>query len=161
LIEAGSLSDLIQTDMMSMAFINADLEITSRVSLEPIRDAFALHGNRFFELHCGEKEPGCFLASFEIHPESESSEETEVYRSLSAEEKIAAFCDSISELEGIARELWEGSSRRVIDLGYATDDHCRAFHDGLSVAVLQRMAELKIELAMTIYPKTLRWEEDA
>lgn len=137
---------------MPIEFINADLEITSNEDLEPIKVAFDQHGNRFFELYCGETNPGCYLATFEIHPEEECSDDGNKYRELNAQEKIQAFCDSISELKGEARDVWFRAERRLIDLGYLSDDRCEAFNDRLSVEALRRMASLGIELALTIYP---------
>lgn len=134
---------------MSIEFINADLEITSNEDLEPIKMAFALHGSRFAEMYCGETDSGSYLVSFEIHPDEECDDQT-------AEEKIHAFCDSISELQGLARDLWFGATRRVIDLGYLSDDQCCSFNDRLSAETLRRMGALGIELAMTIYPQTIQ-----
>ena len=99
---------------MPMEFINADLEIISQESLDPLKDAFAQYGDRLFEMYCGETDPGCYLASFEIHPDEDRDDHT-------AEEKIHAFCASITELRGLARELWLRATRRVIDLGYLAD----------------------------------------
>ena len=139
---------------MSIEFINADLEITSNEDLEPIKTAFALSESRFAEMYCGETDPGSYLASFEIHPDEGCDDQT-------AEEKIHAFCESISGLQGLARDLWSGSTRRVIDLGYLSDDRCRSFNDRLSVETLRRMGALGIELALTIYPRTIQNEEEA
>lgn len=133
---------------MPIEFINADLEITSRESLEPIRDAFAQFGDRFFELYCGETDPGCHMAAFEIHPDEDRDDQT-------AEEKIHAFCDSISELQGLAHDLWFRATRRVIDLGYQTDDNCKTFKDSLSAGSLRRLESLGIDLALTIYPQKI------
>jgi hypothetical protein len=134
---------------MPIEFINADLEITSSEDLEPIRAFFAQYGHRFSEMYCGSTDPGSYLASFEIHPDEDRDDQT-------AEEKIGAFCDSISELHGLAREVWDRATRRVIDLGYLADDLCRPFNDRLSVDTLRRMEALDIELALTIYPQTIQ-----
>ena len=74
---------------MPIEFINADLEITSSEDLEPIRAFFAQYGHRFSEMYCGSTEPGSYLASFEVHPDEERDDQT-------AEEKIGAFCRSLS-----------------------------------------------------------------
>jgi hypothetical protein len=132
-----------------MEFINADLEITSQEGLEPIKDAFAQYGDRFFELYCGETEPGFYLATFEIHPDEDRDDQT-------AEEKIHAFCDSITELRGLAHDRWVHATRRVIDLGYQTDDNCEAFKDCISAEALRRLETLGIDLALTIYPQKIQ-----
>ena len=134
---------------MPIEFINADLEITSEENLEPIRDAFAQYGDRFFELYCGEIDPGRYLATFEIHPDEDRDDQT-------AEEKIHAFCESITELRGVAHDVWVRATRRVIDLGYQADDNCEAFKDSLSADSLRRLEALGIDLALTIYPQKIQ-----
>ena len=138
----------INKDLMSIEFINADLEITSQENLSPIKDAFSRYGDRFFEMHCGELTPGSYMASFEIHPNEDRDDHT-------AEEKIHAFCDSIEELQGVANDLWKRATRRVIDLGYQADDNCGAFNDSLSAYSLRRLESLGIDLALTIYPQQI------
>jgi hypothetical protein len=136
---------------MPCEFINADLEITSNEDLAPISAAFAQLGDRFFELHCGEMDAGVFFARFEIHLEPL------VFRPElhTAEAMIGGFCDSIAELPESAREIWDRAQKRVIDLGYASADHCPVFHDFLSAPLLHRMQALGIDLALSIYPKTI------
>lgn len=136
---------------MPFEFINADLEITSNEDLTPISAAFAQSGDRFFELHCGEMDTGIFLARFEIHLEPLVS----IPELHTAEAKIGGFCDSIAELPESARAIWDRAQQRVIDLGYATDDFCPVFHDFLPAGLLNRMQALGIDLALSIYPKTI------
>jgi hypothetical protein len=153
---ADELDDLQESEIpprpMPIEFINADLVITSGEALEPIRAVFAQYGHRFSEMYFGETDPGSYFASFEVHPDEERDDQT-------AEEKICAFCDSISEMQGLAREVWERASRRVIDLGYLADDQCRPFKDRLSVDTLCRMKMLGIELALTIYPQKIQSQD--
>jgi hypothetical protein len=139
---------------MPIEFINADLEITSTEDLEPIRAFFAQYGHRFAEMYCGPTDPDSYLASFEVHPDEDCDDQT-------AEEKIGAFCDTVSEMQGLVRVVWERATRRVIDLGYLADDECRPFNDRLSLDTLRRMGEQGIELAMTIYPKLIKDAEQA
>jgi len=136
---------------MPCEFINADLEITSTEDLAPISAAFARLGDRFFELHCGDMGTGVFFARFEIHLEPL------VYSPElnTAEAKIEGFCDSIAELPESAREIWDRAQKRVIDLGYASGNHCPVFHDFLSAPLLNRMQALGIDLALSIYPETI------
>ena len=134
---------------MPIEFINADLEITSDEGLEPIRIAFAQAGSRCSEMYCGETVPGSYFASFEVHPDEERDDQT-------AEVKILAFCDSVSELRGLARDVRDRATRRVIDLGYQSGNHCEAFNDRVSIDALRRLEKLGIELALTIYPQEIQ-----
>ena len=134
---------------MPIEFINADLEITSNEDLGPISIAFAKSGGRFAEMYCGEPVPGSYFASFEVHPDEERDDQT-------ADVKILAFCDSVSELRGLARDVWDRATRRVIDLGYQSDNHCEVFNDRISIDTLHRLANLGIELALTIYPQEIQ-----
>ena len=120
--------------------------------------AFAGQGSRFFELYCGQTGEDSYLATFEIHPELECSNDE--HREFTAQEKIHAFCDSIAELQETALDVWKRATRRVIDLGYRCDDRCAAFHELLSVDTLRRMESLGIELALTIYPQEIRLQDE-
>lgn len=137
---------------MAFQFVNADLEITSNADLEVIKAAFARYGHRFADMYCGRTGPDRYLASFEVHPDDGRDDQT-------AQEKIHAFCDAILEFEGASHDLWNHALKRVIDLGYETDDHCKPFKDTLSVDTLQRMASLNIDLAITLYPQTIQQAE--
>ncbi len=139
---------------MPIEFINADLEIISREDLEPIKLAFDQHQYHFAVMYCGETHPGIYLASFEVHPDEDRDDQ-------SAQDKIHAFCKSISEFGGLSRELWTRATRRVIDLGYQSDDQCSPFNDLLSGDTLGLMNSLNIELALTIYPKTIKKQNKA
>ncbi|RYD21739.1 MAG: hypothetical protein EOP88_10335 [Verrucomicrobiaceae bacterium] len=134
---------------MPIEFLNADLEITSSEDLEPIRSAFAPYGHRFSEMCCVQNGPGSYFARFEIHLDDERDDHD-------ADMKIQAFCDAIAELQGPARQAWDHATRRVIDLGYQSDNHCAPFSDSLSLDALRRMESLRIELALTIYPQEIR-----
>ncbi len=132
---------------MPIEFINADLEITSSEDLTPIKEAFEQSSYEFVVMYCGEIAGGTYLASFEVHPDNLRDDQ-------SAAEKIHAFCDSIGQLQGFAKEVWNRAGKRVIDLGYQSDDHCEAFVDRIPLAAIRRLEELRIELALTIYPKS-------
>lgn len=137
---------------MPIEFINADLEIFSNEDLEPIRKAFENYGCGFSDMYCGKLETDDYLASFEIHPDDEQC-------NFSAETLINAFCDSIFGLEGLPRDLWERATKRIIDLGYQSDNNCIAFNDHLSANILARIAKLGIDIHLTIYPQILQNKE--
>lgn len=154
---------------MAITFINADLKITADEPLNVIRDAFASLGQHFYHLYCEEiNNSGVFLATFETYPECELPAEISdddgasaqdentsfcaIGRDFSAQEKIALFCNAIEGFDGAAKALWLRARKRVMDLGYDTDDYCAPFRDTLDLATLQRLAALNIELAITIYP---------
>lgn len=103
-------------------------------------------GDLFFELCCEKVDDGYF-ARFEIHPFG--------IVSPTASELIEAFCQSVTQLDDCNRDLWDRAHARVIDLGYEGANNYRALHDLIPHTALQKMMELKINLALTFYPENL------
>lgn len=134
----------------AITFANADLEIQSTEALVPLRDNFMKFGDLFFEMCCEKINDGYF-ASFEIHPVG--------IEMPTAAQLIGAFCDSIKQLENSNRQLWDRADSRVIDLGYIGANHCQTFHDFVSHETLLSMTELKIDLAITVYPENILYPE--
>ena len=134
---------------MAITFLNADLDIYSNLCLTPIEEEFSKYGDLFFSLYCGEDSPGKFSARYETSPEDFDNSERD---NSTAEEKIETFCNAIINFGPEAKQLWENANKRVIDLGYRSDNHCKSFNDLISVKALSQMSTLNIELAITIYP---------
>jgi hypothetical protein len=122
------------------SFINADLEITALQDLSCIRDEF---GDAVSELCCSAQDDGSFLASFEIGADLGESD---------PEKFIVAFCDLLRTLSPRSRRVWDAATRRVIDLGYQSDQGHRVLRSHLSTVTLESLREHRIELVITVYP---------
>lgn len=123
-------------------FLNADLEIFSESSLQPLIDEI---GDRATLLHGGPfSEEFPFMASYEMDHDSENK---------SPDGLILAFCDLVSSFSPASRMLWDGAKNRVIDLGYEVPPGCERIQDSIPSKTLLAMAGLGIKLAWTIYPR--------
>jgi hypothetical protein len=139
-------------------FINVDLEITATEPLDELRDVLTARGDRFFEMYCGPGQGDEFLASFEIHPDDEITEsagDEPAVRSLNACEKMMAFCAELESLPERARSMFDNAKGRVFDVGYLSDDHCKPLADKFPCGLLAKLAALNIDLALTVYPRTI------
>jgi hypothetical protein len=139
------------TCAMAITFLNADLELTSGEPLDAIRDAFAIRGRGISVMHCEEIRPGEHSASFEIHLDDGGEDESRV----TAGRKINAFCDVVGAFPAAARTVWDRCGKRVMDLGYQSENHCVPLNDFLDVDTLSRLVALDIHLAITIYPEVI------
>jgi len=122
------------------SFINADLEVRSSRSLEPLRDAI---GKGALELYCGTDYKDGFLATFEIDSGNPTKD---------AEHLIIRFCDLIESLPEPARQLWNSASTRTVDLGYQSDTESTVAKSLISTRAMNKMKDLSVELAITVYP---------
>ena len=128
--------------LMSVRFLNVDLEIESALSLEPIVDAFQASG-----LHCLahiQTKRGR-LASFEIAD-----------CPTDANDVVSAFCDVIERLGADARAVWESATVRRFDLGFRSDGSGPLFRSELKEMTLGRLAKLGATVALSIYPSPRR-----
>ncbi len=121
-------------------FINADLEILSREDPQLLRENL---GDAVVEMGCVRHDDGTWFASFEISAETEQHD---------PEPLIRRFCDLIDALSPGSRIFWDSAVRRVVDLGYQSDESGNVVRSSLPVETLARLAGLSIELAVTIYP---------
>ena len=142
---------------MAFQFLNADLEILSEHPLEELRNALMKPGTHFSELYCGDFGAEGYLASFEVSLEYGAEWQRDgTNREPTAQDRVEAFCAVVSKLSGALRQLWDQATSRAIDVGYQSDDHCNQLRDSLKAATLARMAELNIDLVLTVYPMTIK-----
>ncbi|GAA5123597.1 hypothetical protein JIN84_11600 [Luteolibacter yonseiensis] len=136
---------------MAITFLNVDLEIISGEPLDAIRDAFAICGRSISVMHFDEIQPGEHSASFEAHLDGEGEDESHV----TAGQKINAFCDIITAFPADARAVWDRCRKRVVDIGYQSENHCAPLNDFLDAGTLARLVDLGVHLAITIYPEVI------
>ena len=127
---------------MSANFINVDLEIESPEPLDHICCELIEAGA--FKLYNGESKGG-FLASFEVEDGRSGSDPNSI---------ITTFCDMLSCLDERSLKTWHDAHRKTFDLGYEADNTIGSFHSDLKNQVLRRVAELGIDVRLTLYPKS-------
>ena len=121
-------------------FINADLEITAAEDLSPLRDAW---GEAVVEMCCQWRDEESFFASFEINSGNEHDD---------PELLISRFCDLITTLPSDLRQTWDSASRRVIDIGYQSDQGDQVINTSISPELLRSVSSLGLAIVITVYP---------
>jgi len=120
-------------------YLNTDLDLTSADDLTAL--AAALEAAGVFPLHVTRGENGLWYATFETdeqYPEPEPN--------------IATMLTVIEGLTPTLKSVWARCSRREFNIGYDCGLEPWAFNQGLSAALLGRMAATGASLRVTLYP---------
>lgn len=124
-----------------ITYLNTDLDLVSTDDLTELAEVFKSQG--VYPLHVTHGGDGLWYSVFEAsldqhEPESHISKMLSVIEQLSPELRMA----------------WEKCSLRVFDLGYDCGLRPWAYNQGLSTALLARIAAAGATLRITIYPET-------
>lgn len=125
---------------IAASFLNLDLELEASTDLIAIAKCL---GNRVFALYCGEAD-GRFRLSVEP-----------VIDGALSSDPFACTEYFLCLLEGLSREhgdLWRLCSARTFDYGFDGGLEAKPFHTNIPADHLARMANLGIELRITVYP---------
>lgn len=124
---------------MEARYLNTDLEIESKQDLSPIVEEF---GEDVSVLHQWEFREHQH-ASFEIAGSSLIS---------NADDVISFFCSLVDNLPPSAREIWDGCSSRIFDIGYQSGTEPHSFRSEIRASTIQRAADIGASIVITIYP---------
>ena len=126
---------------MAVRFINCDLEIESRRSLEYVLAGLLgpgpVHALSYFGTERG------YFAGFEL----------DIYQSYEPNSIIARFCDVIEQLRDEARATWMDAFYRKFHLGYECDTALGFFRSELKADTVRRAAATRASIAVTIYSR--------
>jgi hypothetical protein len=122
-----------------ITYLNTDLDLTSASDLTAIAAAFEDAG--VFSLHVTQVEDGLWYACFETEEQHNEPEPN-----------IAAMLSVIESLAPPLQSVWAGCSRREFNIGYDCGPEPWAFNQGLTAALLGRMAAAGASLRVTLYP---------
>lgn len=120
-------------------YLNTDLDLVSVGDLRSLASSFKSRG--VFALDISQSENGLWYARFETE-ESYNEPEPNIRMMLDVAESLPLEQSSI----------WLGCSVRDFNIGYECGTEPWAFEQGLSPAVLARIAALNASLRWTIYP---------
>lgn len=123
-------------------YLNTDLELTSAEDLSALTTEFEARGA--FNLYQGRGDDGRWHATFEISSDVSPHE---------PEQTIAALLDLVEALPGPLRAVWSRCEIREFNIGYDCGRRPWAFNQGLSNAILARLAAAGASLRITIYPE--------
>ncbi len=123
----------------TICYLNTDLDLTSADDLSGLATALEAQGVR--ALHVAHADNGLWLARFETDEQFAEPESS-----------IAAMLSAIESLEKPLRLIWDGCSLREFNIGYDCGAEPWAFNQGLSTALLGRIAAAGATLRITLYP---------
>lgn len=133
-----------ELEQPASSFLNVDLDLRSRADLTPLVDRLE---PKTVVLRA-EKYRGIYVASFELLS----------FRASTPDGCIAGLAGLIEDLPPAARRLWNGASERVFDVGIQAGADRQAFKPKIKAATLERVAALRADIVVTIYP--YGWGED-
>lgn len=129
---------------MAVQFINVDLDIESRESLDYL--CLELSSSGIHHLHCGPVGRG-FFARLECSNGGDMSD---------ADSVINKFCHALESLDERAAAQWKAAHRRCFDLGYETSGSDQCWQSDLRLKTLSRVVALGASIAFTVYPGNQR-----
>jgi hypothetical protein len=134
--EPASRAAAAAVDEEATSYLNVDLDLWSRVPLDPLVRAF---GRRIVVLHVGE-EGRRYTAHLEL-----ASATTD------ADRAIRTFVPLVDKLPPVARRLWTGALVREFNVGIQAGHHPHAFALNLQPATLHAVARVGARVGITVY----------
>jgi hypothetical protein len=123
-----------------ISYLNTDLDLVSGEDLRPLVEA--LESEDVFSLHVTSGEDGLWYSTLETNQ-----------RHIEPEPNIAAILNAIETLPAPTASLWSRCTRREFNVGYDCGQEPWSFNQGISSAILGRMAAVGASLRFTLYPK--------
>ena len=121
---------------MKIAYVTTDLEFDSASNLSPIVEE--LEGNVI--VHLNEWLGDVYRVVLGI-ADSDGS----------ADEAVAFYCSLLEKLSDPAQFLWDGCTRRVLDIAFESDTEPESHTYQLAEMLVRRVSALGIGIAITIY----------
>jgi hypothetical protein len=121
------------------AFLNVDLDVEAPYDLAPFVEAL---GERVFDLHTGPLGAG-FQTHLELSGEAIMPED--------AETALQGFVALLTRLAPDAKRLWDGATKRDLNIGIQGGTKPHAFETVLLPETLAAVARLGARVLMTVY----------
>ena len=132
------------TDYEPAQFLNVDLEIRSRVSLEPLIEE--VEKKKILVLHHARRGKS-WLAVLEVA------------LPRNADAAVRAFGKLVKGLSPAARALWDRALARTFNIGIQAGLEPTAFEQRLAAESVREAAALGANIVVTIYPPAKRSEQ--
>jgi hypothetical protein len=120
-------------------YLNTDLELISDTELTALANAF--EARDVFPLHVTRCDDGRWHAMLETEAQH-----------VEPESNIVDMLAIVESLDVPLRSTWDGCTLREFNVGYDCGDKPWAFNQGLSNALLGRVAAAGASLRITLYP---------
>jgi len=127
---------------MPTEFLNVDLDLESKKSLEPLISEW---GDKVHVVYNGPSEEKTNLVALEIY-EGDDEDPDSI---------INAFCKLIERLSPKGRAAWQTCSMRRFDIGFESGVSGHPLCVDLDPETLKRVSDLEGSIGVTIYPKKM------
>jgi hypothetical protein len=127
---------------MPTEFLNVDLDLESKKSLEPLISEW---GDRVHVLYHGPSGDQTHLAALEIY-EGDDEDPDSI---------VNAFCRLVERLSPRGQAVWKTCSTRRFDIGFESGVSGRPLCIDLDPKTLRRVSDLSASVGVTIYPKKM------
>ena len=124
-------------------FLNVDLDIRSKLDLQPLVDAM---GDKTTVMYVGRVK-----RHYQARLELDGSHRNAAGYKRSPEAIILGFCKVLQKLPPDAREFWDDSKTREFDIGIESGKPYRFYWFDISPRTLQAALEVNAQIAVTIY----------
>ena len=125
---------------MATHYLNTDLELDSREDLTPIVEEFGDDVVCLYNGPWGTHRRAAFelAANLPHDPDPNSC--------------IRMFCALVAGLSPHARAIWDGCSRRTLDMGFEAGTDRESCQQMLEYDALAQLAAIRTHLVITVYP---------
>jgi hypothetical protein len=127
---------------MPTEFLNVDLDLESKKSLDPLIEEL---GEKIHVVYNGPSEERTNLAALEVYDGDDEDPDS----------IINAFCKLLEKLSPKSKAVWESCSMRRFDIGFESGVSGHPLCVDLDQETLERVARLSGSIGVTIYPKKL------
>ncbi len=127
---------------MSINFRGIDATVRSTKDLAELGKLLESFDDNLHVGHCGPMGDG-FLVSLDIHQHPQDMDQT-----------THIFCDILERMPARARQLWDGADTRTFDYGLELQGEKTAPLLICQPQTLQRLLDLKVNVAVTVYGPT-------
>jgi hypothetical protein len=128
--------------ILTISYINTDLDLESPLDLAPLVAAFEEKG--FFTAHIRHDADGLWYASFECLDDGDN-------HAYTPEKTISVLMDVIDSLGDEERRLWLTCATRVLDIGYECGDNPQRLVNDITNCTLSRIVAANALLRITLY----------
>jgi hypothetical protein len=118
-------------------FVNVDLDLRSRLDLQPLVDAF---GDDIIDLWVG-RVKRTYEAHLEVVWEPRHNPTSIILR----------FCKLVKDLPPSKRKLWDAAKSRSFDIGIEAPAKGKFYWSALSSEAIRAAAEVGAQIAITVY----------
>ncbi|MGL5878572.1 MAG: hypothetical protein ACRC2V_12460 [Xenococcaceae cyanobacterium] len=130
---------------MPIRYLNTDLDLVATVDLGSLAKYFESYGFLILDVERGDD--GLWFARLETNKQYEEPESN-----------IAAMLAAIERFDEPEKIIWQSLTLCEFNIGYDCGNEPWAFNQGISNALLCRMAKIGASMRITLYPSDSKYK---